>query len=277
MTGIFLFYQEEFSIKIRVLGSSSSGNSTLVWDGDQAVLIDFGFSQKYTLKHLEEADVQFSDIKGAFLTHTHSDHITKAMYNKLKKERIPVYCPGGHFNSLNRYSIEENRKALKILSADETVEIGSFKIQPFEVPHDAPGGCFGYNIWHDSKKITIATDMAHAGNGLANYFLNSDVIIVESNYDPEMLDNSGRSAQLISRIKNTGHLSNEQCAAFLDEILHQSEIGPQVVVLAHLSAECNHPDIARKCSERVIKAHDLINTELVVAKKNNSTEIIEIE
>jgi len=198
------------------------------------------------------------------------------MYNKLKKAKIPVYCPGGHYNSLNRYSIEKNRKALKILSADETVEIGSFKIQPFEVPHDSPGGCFGYNIWLGPKKLTIATDLAHAENGISENFLNSDAIIVESNYDPEMLENSGRPAQLISRIKNTGHLSNEQCASFLDKIFQQSKTVPQVIFLAHLSSECNLPDIARRSSDGIIKAHKLKNTQLVIAEKNNPTETIEI-
>jgi len=198
------------------------------------------------------------------------------MYNKLKKAKIPVYCPGGHYKSLNRYSIEKNRSALKIIEAEEIVEIGAFIIQPFQVPHDSPGGCFGYKIRLGEKKLTLATDLAHAGNGLAKNFADSDAIIVESNYDPEMLDNSGRSAQLISRIKNTGHLSNEQCAAFVDDIMQQSKKMPQTVVLAHLSAECNLPDTARKYSEAVIKKHNLKNTKLVLAEKNHSTETIEI-
>lgn len=239
--------------------------------------MDFGFSQKYTLEHLDKAGVPFSSLRGALITHLHSDHINRAMFNKLIREQVPIYCQRRQYRELVRRFRPKDENNIHVFAEKLPFEISSFTINAFKVPHDAYGGCYGFNITQKKQKITIATDLASADNGLANHFTDSDVIVLESNYDPRMLENSGRPAELIERIKNDGHLSNEQSCAFLGEILELSKKKPQALILTHLSQECNSPRLAKKSAQNILNMHKLQNTELLTAEKNNSSKTIEIK
>jgi len=262
-------------IHIRNLGSSSSGNSTLVWSGNDALLVDMGFSQRYIGERFEEANVPFSSLKGVLITHLHGDHLTQAMLNKVLREDIPVFI---HRKLrpvlLNRYKV---KSAQQIHTFDGlSFGIGPFTVSGFEVPHDSHGGCFGYNLQFGNKKITIATDMGFPENGLAVKFKDSDLIIIESNHDPKMLETSGRPFELIERIKTIGHLSNKQCATFLDDILGRSTKNPQAIILAHLSDDCNLPRLAERGVKTLLKKRNLQETQVQVSKKNQPSDTITI-
>lgn len=239
--------------------------------------MDFGFSQKYTLEKFEQAGVPFANLRGALITHLHSDHITRAMFNKLIREQVPIYCQRGQYKEIIRRFRPKDESHIHVFAEKRSLEIASFTISAFRVPHDAYGGCYGFNISLGAKKITIATDLSSADNGLASHFADSDVIVLESNYDPQMLANSGRPAELITRIMNDGHLSNEQSAAFLNEILALSDKKPQALILAHLSHECNRPHLAKKSAQSILKRHNLKGITLQAAEKNNSGKTIEIK
>jgi phosphoribosyl 1,2-cyclic phosphodiesterase len=155
-------------------------------------------------------------------------------------------------------------------------EVGPFRIRGFRVPHDAEGGCFGYNIHLGKIKVSVATDMGFPENGLAGFFKNSDVIIIESNHDPEMLANSGRSAELIERIHSIGHLSNQQCSRFLEDVFRRSDRLPRAVALAHLSEDCNLPGLARQTAADLLQRFRLDTTQLQVSQKNAPSETLMI-
>lgn len=262
-------------LKIRNLGSSSSGNSTLIWAGQDALLVDMGFSQRYMNERFEEAGVSFSSLRAVLITHLHADHVTQAMLNKVLREGIPVYV---HRNLrplfLKRYKVK-NARALHTFDG-LAFKIKDFEIRGFEVPHDAPGGCFGFNIQLNEKKISVATDLSSVGNGLSEQFIDSDLIMIESNHDEHMLETSGRSFELIERIKNTGHLSNVQCVSFLDEVLKRSQKMPEAIVLAHLSDDCNSPRLAETGVKKLLKKRNLKDARLQISKKNQPSETISI-
>ncbi len=262
-------------IQVKVLGSSSAGNSTLIWNRQDALLVDMGFSQRYMRERFEEAGIPFSALKGVLITHLHSDHLRQSMLNKALSEGIPVYVHQGLAPVLFRRFKVKNRTLLRTFQND-WFEAGPFRIRGFRVPHDAEGGCFGYNIQHGKIKVTIATDMGFPENSLAGFFKNSDVIVIESNHDPDMLASSGRSAELIERIHSIGHLSNEQCSRFLEDVLRRSERLPRAVTLAHLSEDCNLPELAWQATADLLQRYQLETTQLQVSQKNAPSETLMI-
>ncbi len=127
---------------------------------------------------------------------------------------------------------------LKILGTGDPM-IGSLGIEAFEVPHDSPGGCFGYSLVDGDARMTLATDVGFPQERLVRHFAGSQTIVIESNHDPDMLERSGRPEWLKRRIRERGHLSNDQCADLLTAVVRSSSVLPATVVLAHISQECN--------------------------------------
>ncbi|MGE5430874.1 MAG: MBL fold metallo-hydrolase [Syntrophomonadaceae bacterium] len=268
-------------LNIRVLGSSSAGNCTLVWDNESALMIDCGFNPKYILANLELLDMDLSFISGVVITHTHGDHVNRTMMKEFNKAGIPVFC---HYNirrdlTQKFVSMGHGHKPglLKVFT-DEEIQIGNFRITSFEVPHDSTGGCFGYNILKETasemKKITVATDIGFFHDEIISRFLDSDIIIVESNHDPDMLDNSGRPEYLKQRIREIGHLSNFQCAELLDKVIKGSTKLPEAVILAHISQQCNLPHLALDSAQEVLNSNGLISTRLYLTHRNRANEIL---
>lgn len=263
------------SIHLRNLGSSSSGNSTLIWQGSDALLVDIGFSQRYMAERFEEAGVAFDSLRGVLITHLHNDHITQAMLNKVLRHQIPIYVHQNLFKVfLQRYKTKSQQYVRTF--QNDLFPVGSFDVKGFEVPHDAHGGCYGYNILNGQKKITIATDMGFPKNGLAENFIDSDLIVIESNHDPHLLETSGRPFALIQRIKNIGHLSNTQCVHFLDDVLKRSQKMPKSIALAHLSEDCNLPYLAQNGVAKLLRQHDLESIPLQIFKKNQLSDTLTI-
>ncbi len=227
-------------IHIQVLGSSSSGNSTLIWNEQTRLLIDFGFGIRYLQAHLVGLGLSIDEIDAALITHTHYDHVKPTVLKRFAKNQTPVYCtPAMQSDLLDKFPVAAKVNFRPMNGAQEN--INDFLVQSFEVPHDVSGGCVGYSIRHGGKKIVLSTDLGFIPQGLDAHFLESDLIIIESNYDPHMLENSNRPWELIERIKTIGHLSNGQSANFVVQVVEQSDKKPKAVALAHLSQECNTP------------------------------------
>jgi phosphoribosyl 1,2-cyclic phosphodiesterase len=124
--------------------------------------------------------------------------------------------------------------------------IGSFGVEAFEVPHDSPGGCFGYVLTDGGSRVTFATDVGFPQERLVEHFAGSGTIVIESNHDPDMLERSGRPEWLKRRIRERGHLSNDQCAELLTAVLRRTTVLPAAVILAHISQECNTNPLAMR-------------------------------
>lgn len=269
-------------MKVTVLASTSSGNSTLIRYNNSGILIDCGLGIRYFLECCKTLQISMTQIKGVCVTHTHSDHIKEPMVKRLLLERIPIYC---HINM--KYSLSSLYPSLR--DADEKnlihyfdsqdLVIDQFTIKPIEVPHDSDGGCYGYSVTvttpNDTKKISIATDLAKPSAQLISHFANSDIIVLESNHDPIMLKNSGRPIWLQQRILKTGHLSNEQSASCMTDILSNSTKLPKAIMLAHISQECNTNNLAIQTMQNVLSTLGT-NIPIYETYKDKISETIEL-
>lgn len=209
-----------------VLGSASSGNSSLVWDKTHSFLVDCGFPVKYIKTSLQDFYLNPTKLSGMILTHTHADHYSNTVFKFLINNNVRFYIHEDLVAPLLKRSYNfkkafDNNLVTKI--TNDTFFIGDFKIKAFPVPHDSFGGCFGYNISktidEQEIKISYATDLAFTNEEIEDCFVDSNIIVVESNHDVDMLYNSGRPRELVDRIRKTGHLSNEECANFLVNVL----------------------------------------------------------
>lgn len=258
------------SLSTCVLGSSSSGNATLVWTANSAILIDCGFTPGYITVQLRKLGMALSDLDAVFITHIHGDHVNESTLGKLLRERVPVYCPLEIAPLLKKKyhsAATASRRELLIPLAKSEIALDHLMIRSFEVPHDSEGGCFGYNVFNDAagktKKVSVATDLANATESVINHFADSNAIVIESNYDVRMLADSNRPEWLKRRIQEEGHLSNDQCAAALLQIVRKSVTLPKNVALAHVSQECNTNKLARACTEAALDSEGIDGINLI--------------
>ncbi len=224
------------------LYSGSSGNSLFVESENTKLLIDAGVSSKKIETALTDLDISPNSIDGILITHEHSDHV-QGLGTFAKKFNLPVYVNQKTLNAMPNQKNKILEKNIKLFTIEEFFEIGDLKIKPFSIPHDAANPC-GFNIFHDNKKISIATDIGHMTNGIIKNLEDSIFIMLESNYDPEVLKFSKYPYVLKSRIAGpTGHLPNEMAGKTISHLLKS---GLQQAVLGHLSKESNFPELAYK-------------------------------
>lgn len=224
------------------LYSGSSGNSLFVESENTKLLIDAGVSSKKIETALTDLDINPNSIDGILITHEHSDHV-QGLGTFAKKFNLPVYVNQKTLNAMPNQKNKILEKNIKLFTIEEFFEIGDLKIKPFSIPHDAANPC-GFNIFHDNKKISIATDIGHMTNGIIKNLEDSIFIMLESNYDPEVLKFSKYPYVLKSRIAGpTGHLPNEMAGKTISHLLKS---GLQQAVLGHLSKESNFPELAYK-------------------------------
>jgi phosphoribosyl 1,2-cyclic phosphodiesterase len=219
---------------------------------------------------LHALSLKLSTLKGVLITHVHGDHVNPYALSHILRHNIPVIVPRKVARVLERrfdfFKLARERNLVRD-PVGSGIDVGSFDARSFPVPHDAPGGCHGYSITagagHEKRRVTIATDLGYPQEGLEESFVNSDVVVIESNHDLEMLENSGRPQWLKRRIREIGHLSNDQCAGFVITILEQSSRVPHTVVLAHISQECNTNDRAVRCTRERLNRRGFRNVRIL--------------
>ena len=236
--------------KFCTLCSSSSGNSTYIGDTRGGILVDTGINCKQLKIALASLNIAPETIKAIFLTHEHSDHITglrvfASSYN------IPVYATGGTLAALNNQGILNGKFPYEIMPAGG-VEIDGIRITKFATSHDAKESC-GYRIELDSEHIVaVATDTGVMTEEIINGIADAKIVLIESNYDEDMLTYGCYPLPLKARIRSEdGHLSNSDCS---QTVLHlaQTKVGRHFV-LGHLSRENNTPEKAYHCTHSALK------------------------
>ena len=266
---------------LRVLASSSAGNCTVFWNDGRALLVDIGLSQRYISRHLEDSGISFRTLGGVLITHTHGDHVHPETFKRVLELQIPVYCPAPIAATLQKHFAAARKAAhqglLRVLENGVGVVAG-FEVESFPVPHDAPGGCFGYAIHQalpqGSTTAVIATDLGYAPDGLPEKFANAQAIVIESNHDVMMLENSKRPDWLKKRIKDIGHLSNDQSALLMQNILSAARELPRAVILAHISRECNTIERARTTMQEGLHSVGAGELRVVESYWNEPNEIV---
>lgn len=222
------------------LASGSKGNVTYVGTEDTKILIDVGISAKALLAKLGEINVDVGQIDAILVTHEHTDHI-RGLLTVAKKLSIPVFANSDTAKGI--YAALGDHPRFKIFSTGETFVFGDLEIHPFSIQHDTLDPV-AFSIQTGGYKLGFCTDLGFATTLVKNHLQGCDYLVLESNHEPSMVHASARPMVYKQRVlSRQGHLSNQACAELLEEILHP---GLKHVHLAHLSSECNSPDLALK-------------------------------
>lgn len=236
---------------VKPLRSGSSGNLTLVEHAGTSLLVDAGLpSQRGLASALSEAGLAWDDIDALLVSHLHTDHIHPSAVACCARHQVPILLHEKNLRAFSRRVLSRSPRSgpLRTFGA-EPFSVGCIEVLPFAVPHDAEGVTSGFLLsaraGEREVRIAMATDLGNGGNGLYERFIDSDLILIESNYDPGMLQRSHRHPFDRARVdSDVGHLSNEQAGKFLVRVLQESRNLPRAVVLCHLSADHNSPVLA---------------------------------
>jgi phosphoribosyl 1,2-cyclic phosphodiesterase len=219
------------------LSSGSSGNCYYIGNVQKGILIDAGISSSAIRRYLRELDIPLQSIMGVLVSHNHIDHI-RGLRLLAVKNNLPVYTTQKIKESILVQGNDSLRYLIREIPLLNTFDLAGFEIEAFPVCHDAPE-TIGFHVCCGDRKITIATDLGHICEVSASYIRKSDFIVIESNYDEEMLRNGGYPYFLKSRIASDhGHLGNRQTSEFLAENFTENI---SHICLAHLSRNNNTP------------------------------------
>lgn len=261
-------------LKFCSLYSGSSGNSLLVQSNNTNVLIDAGVSGKKVVEALNSSSVDISSISAILVTHEHIDHV-KSLGTLSKKYDIPVFANKETWNAMPKEKDKILEKNQNLFSVGKSFGIGDLEFSAFSTPHDAANSC-GFNIFNSNTKISIATDLGHITPEIMKALEHSKFILLEANYDPEVLRCSSYPYPLKARIDGpTGHLSNYFAGEVLSNLV---DSGLQSAMLGHLSKENNFPELAYRTVVEQLEKHHIKESsiDLSVASRFEPSKFIEV-
>lgn len=262
-------------MRFNVLGSGSSGNATLITAGDTRVLVDCGLSAKELAKRLADVGETLDQIDGIVITHEHSDHI-RGLTTVAKNLRCPVYISAQAFQTARLNY--DNFNLAERLQDTQAFEVGSLKFTPVSSPHDSVDP-FIFTIEAQGTKMAIVTDLGHIPKVVAQALEGCDALVLEANHDLDRLKASAYPWTLKQRVMGRlGHLSNNEMARFLRE---DYDGQARYIVLAHLSRENNHPEIARTTARDALSARlplfaSMADQQLMVASPSQPLGWVEL-
>ena len=257
------------------LYSGSSGNSLFIQSENTNILVDAGESARKIENALSSINVDAKNLDAILVTHEHIDHV-KSLGTLAKKYNIPVYATKETWDAMPDQAAKIDSSLKNTYIASEKFKIGNLTINPFSISHDAANPC-GFSISHKNKQMSIATDLGYVSKGVYEALEKSSFILLESNYDSEILKFSRYPYPLKKRISGEfGHLSNEDAAKLVVQLAKKNL---NTVMLGHLSKENNFPELAYKTVmeeliDNKISEKDL---KLSVATRFDHTPIINIK
>ena len=219
------------------LYSGSSGNCLFVESQNTRLLIDAGVSLKKIENGLESLNVSSNSLDAILVTHEHSDHI-QSLGNLSKKFNLPVFANSQTFDAMPKQTDKIATENIKKIKINEKFFIKDIEINSFSIPHDAVNPC-GFTLTCGNNKIGIATDIGHMTNDILKNLEGSNFILLESNYDTEVLKCSKYPFTLKKRIAGpNGHLSNKMAGKVINYLINYNL---KNAMLGHLSKESNFP------------------------------------
>lgn len=235
-------------MRMTPLASGSSGNSFLVQGSDHSILVDAGLSAKQISERLDQVGLDPESLCAILVSHGHSDHV-KGVGVLSRKYNLPVYMNKGTWKEICSYIGEVNR--LELFETGRTFQLGSFRVHPFSVPHDSAEPV-GFRISEGKSRLGIATDLGSITSLVTTLLQELQVVVLESNHDPQMLRDGPYPWELKQRVKGRlGHLSNADSGKILQRIA-SDEL--EAVILAHLSSTNNSVDLAMESAADSLKA-----------------------
>jgi len=266
------------AVSISVLASGSRGNTAVVESSQARILVDAGISCRETFKRLKLAGLDPKSISAILITHEHSDHVY-GLATLAKKLDLPVFMTGATHQAWARSLRDDAGQLpklakLEIFSAGRQFQVADITVTPFTIPHDAADPV-GFTFRAEGAKIAFATDLGYMPASVRDHLRRCDVIIIESNHDLEMLRVGPYPWSVKQRVMSrVGHLSNDSLAQFFAE---DYDGGASHIVLAHLSEQNNHPEVARRVAEDALGPQQtLLQNRLMLAAQDAPTECIRL-
>ena len=257
------------------LSSGSSGNCYYLGNEFHGVLIDAGISALSIRKFLKNIDVSMQTIMGVLITHNHGDHI-RGLEVLTRKNNIPAFTTTGIWNSILNPKTKISQDCIRNIPLQQKFHLAGFEIEAFPVCHDAPE-TIGFHICAGDKKITIATDLGHICETSATYIQAANLLVIESNYDEQMLANGKYPYFLKARIQSDhGHLGNHQTSDFLADIFSDNL---SHICLAHLSKNNNTPEIVLQTLQQTFSERGIIpngQQRISILNRNMPSEMIRL-
>ena len=267
-----------------VLASGSGGNTSLVWTKNAAILIDCGKSGKYIASELAALGISPKDLTAALITHAHIDHISESGLNFLVKNNVPLYSHSDVLDDICDKFGQKTRDC-EMISFDDSFKIKDIEIDYFPVHHkdSSVSKTLGFTIASkiaDRKyKIGYVTDTGKVCKNMISKLADSNILVMESNYDKEMLDQSFRPRENKKWVlSDNGHLSNEAASVAIAEIkeISKAKDSLKYIFLAHLSAHHNYPELALKSAKSELLRRKMSNMRLFCAKRDLKSPTIKI-
>ena len=265
-------------LKFISFGSGSSGNCYYLFTETDGLIIDIGVGIRTLKKQFKDYGLSLSSVHYVLITHDHADHI-KSVGSISHELMLPIHATAKVHTGIERnYCVQRKLKPemKRRIVAGESLELGDFRVTPFNVPHDATDNV-GYQIEAEGITFCIITDAGSITEEIASYISNADYLVIEANHDVEMLQHGPYPMHLKERImSSTGHLSNKDCATAIAENMTERL---KHVWLCHLSEENNHPELARKTVEQVLRSYGIVagkDFELEILKRNTPTGVFEL-
>jgi phosphoribosyl 1,2-cyclic phosphodiesterase len=271
-------YGKRMCVTVSMLASGSRGNCAFVASARTRILVDAGISCRETFKRMKSLGLDPASLSAILITHEHSDHVY-GLATMAKKLRIPVFMTGATHAAWARALRNEKgeRPQLEKLEKFESghrFQVGDIEVKPFTIPHDAADPV-GFTFRVEGTKVSVATDLGYLPVNVRDHLRGSDVLIMESNHDVEMLRGGPYPWMVKQRVaSNVGHLSNEKLADFFTG---DYDNGAAFVVLAHLSEQNNHPEIARREAEKALALRGgLFSNRVLVAVQSEALPPIQL-
>ena len=243
------------TITITPLFSGSSGNAILVSSADTLILVDAGMNCKKIVEALNIVRINPFDLSAILITHDHSDHIS-GLDVFTRKFSIPIYATKDTWSGIHAAERKPHLPSLdNEVIPEEEFTIGNLGIVAFPTPPDTSGSC-GYCFSSGSHKAAIATDIGYMTDTIFEHLRGCEGILLEANYDKDMLWNGEYPYYLKKRIDgNYGHLCNDDCASTVAALC---KAGTRHFILGHLSKENNLPQVAERTVVRALQDEDLV-------------------
>lgn len=262
-------------LRFSPLFSGSSGNAIYVGCGDTHILVDAGISGTRVTKELEKIGLHPSQLAAILVTHEHTDH-TQGVGILSRKYHLPVFATEGTWDGMAEKigPVEPGNRC--IITPEQDFYMEGINIMPFSTPHDA-NQSVGFTFETAGAKFALATDLGCVKKTWMAHVAGADAVLLESNYDPDMLKAGSYPYELKRRILSTkGHLCNDDAGSCALELARK---GARHIVLGHLSKENNFPELALRCTMDALQAGGAVigeDVRLDVASRSGLTGLFAV-
>ncbi len=265
-------------VSVSMLASGSRGNCALVASATTKILVDAGISCRETFKRMKALEDDPHTLSAILITHEHCDHIS-GLATLAKKLRIPIFMTGATHQAWARAMRDENGEKPKLekferFESGHSFQVGDIAVKPFTIPHDAADPV-GFTFSAEGAKVGFVTDLGCVQANVKDNLRRCDILVIESNHDIETLRVGPYPWSVKQRVMSrVGHLSNVALADFLTS---DYDNNATFVVLAHLSEQNNHPEIARREAEKALATRGgLFCGRVLIASQTEALEPIRL-